>query len=140
MANSTTEVVALLREAETGSYELTRDVLIALGWQEDIYKRWFIPPSGERLSWIDHPKCTQSLDAALSLIPEGWFTSNAHQNFETGEWYWSIGCNADHPDALKERDGIRSAWDTHGAGPTAALALCVALLLRHRACSLDPVL
>ena len=65
---------------------------------------------------------TTSIDAALTLVPTGWYTMHAGQNPMSGTWYWGIGCNAGLID--------ESAHDADSDHQTksGALALCIAAL------------
>jgi hypothetical protein len=57
---------------------------------------------------------TQSLDAALTLVPEGWRTDTVYQSLDRRRWTW----------ALRIERGVGTA----GNAPTPALALVIAAL------------
>lgn len=60
-------------ETEAPSRELDAEVALAKGWWE-ARKDWFLPPSGKVLHHKSElPLFTTSVDAALSLVPEGCF-------------------------------------------------------------------
>jgi len=58
------------------------------------------------------------LDAAMSLVPEGWFTSDFHSGPSGGNW-WNLSRIA---------DGDQKYTSVMGSGKTPALALCAAAL------------
>jgi hypothetical protein len=107
---------------------LNGDILRALGWSSDAVDVY--DPSGERRSGI--PSYTLSLDAAMTLIPTGW--------------WWSIGdcsvsadasCGPDVAHCSKDMlvrfdDGIHVDIDQPS---TPALALC-SVALRARAATM----
>lgn len=61
---------------------------------------------------------TVSLDAAMTLVPEGWRTAAAHE-YE-GKWLWRLGARDGHP--RYGRGGLEGFAVTH------TLALCAAAL------------
>lgn len=78
------ELIAELERAEEGSRELSDKVLLAAGWQrltKGAAKQpgdtgWRMPDGAPLYSTHPHlfgaPDPTRSLDAALTLVPEGW--------------------------------------------------------------------
>ena len=58
-----------------------------------------------------------SVDDGLRLVPEGWFTDETSQNCYHGDWFWSL-----------HRNGLWRVADVQGRAPTAAVALCIAIL------------
>lgn len=115
-----TDLIARLESAAEGSRELDRDVAEAVGWERkalamdsDDYWR-----TGD-MSWTreDHehpPQFTTSLDAALTLVPEGseWEISTLYAIARS-----AVGLN----------DGA-GPWHGEHTGCLPALALCAAAL------------
>lgn len=62
---------------------------------------------------------TASLDAAMSLVPEGWSTANYHQGPSGGGHWWELGCI---------RDDLQQYLSAKGRAATPALALTAACL------------
>lgn len=86
--------------------------------------RWH-DPDGVCLQWMEGDRCapyprdfTASIDAAMSLVPEGWFWRAGHSTLYDG---WA-GTNRVHPDHCDRQD------ETFAHGKTPALALCAASL------------
>lgn len=76
-------------------------------------------------SWKYPPPFTASLDAALTLVPEGWRVYNLSQDPDQGmRWFAGL-------DAIPIRCGHWIAY-TNKRAPTPALALCVAALEARR--------
>ena len=84
-----TDLITRLEAATEGSQELGDDVLLACGWTEFIEKgtdngfgltddkHWMLPPKSNSMYLRYHSHCpnpTTSIDAALTLVPEGWST------------------------------------------------------------------
>lgn len=131
------ELIARLGNASEGSRELDRAIDLAMnpdaalwspGWYSggrNEYLRWPDPAPGEA-KYRQIYRYTTSLDAALSLVPEGWS--------------WHVGVfERDHLDkplvyaeVANDRDGIQSAAKgacrVEGGAATAPLALCTAAL------------
>lgn len=85
------DLLAKLEEAECGSPALNEEVALAVGWKRlcvvhflgPIY-HW-VSPDG-RKSIPDHaPDFTRSVDAALSLVAEGWRIAHA-EDLLLGAW------------------------------------------------------
>lgn len=110
------ELIARLEAASEGSDELNRAIFHdGLG----------NPPQPthcdacKQTRWVFAPAYTQSLDAALTLVPEGW-TAWELRSFARKTRF---GCDLSR---LTECDAGED-W-AHGNGPTPALALCIAAL------------
>jgi hypothetical protein len=58
-----------------------------------------------------------SLDAALTLVPEGWRTDTVYQTLDGRRWTWALR-------KLNQREGAGTA----GNAPLPALAVCIASL------------
>ena len=82
-------LIAELEQAKEGSRELSDRVLLAVGWttsdSKDTRARFWRSPEGEDYDWWDDPHArsrggpplkrpspTESLDDALTLVPEGF--------------------------------------------------------------------
>lgn len=91
-------LVAELGSAEEGSRELSAEVLRASGWvwRDDGYLEM---PNGRYWGPGPHPSPTESVDAALQLVPEGmrWWVSDtgAGVGFPgvKGKWWESENSN-----------------------------------------------
>jgi hypothetical protein len=64
---------------------------------------------------------TGSVDAAMSLIPEGWMTAKAEQDHDGAEWHWTL---------QPLFAGHQSVW---GQSSSASTALTAAALRAHAA-------
>ena len=121
------DLLERLYAATEGSRELSDEVLLALGWRrkEGPYSQpamWWKPPF-EPSTWRERrPNCTESVDDALSLVPEGW--------------HWTAGNSRTWSGDVQSRASIFRP-DIHGYiradAPTPALALCIALIKAHEA-------
>lgn len=126
-------VIAELEAATEGSRELSDRVAVAIGWKQTVHgdeaRGYFVPryltwtspdgaqqPPGE---WWP-PSVTQSLDAALSLVPEGWGWDVMHDSVAAVR----------PPDS--EGDDELAIWGLTPNG-TPALALCIAALRARQA-------
>lgn len=130
-----TELIKRLEAAETGSREL--DVEIFCGYVRPDFNSEEFSPDGE----IDKIRCsmagvlnyTTSIDAALTLVPEGWRSGHEDSGkFDTvvfvEAWCWPYDSSF-NPDWMNGEQGYRSAEESvDGFAKTAALALCVAAL------------
>jgi hypothetical protein len=110
-------LIARLEAATEGSRELSVNIYETLG----------LPPLyGTTIDRL-YPDYTTSIDAALSLIPEGWVVANISQN-DNRLWWTSLN------------RGYRSSYDATaiaGDCATPALALVIAAL-RARAAGEKP--
>lgn len=81
-------LITELEAAPVGSRELSDKVLLATGWSIGSTGHWFTPEH-ERLGINpQRPSPTESLDAALTLVPEGWFINTANQS--NSGWIWGL--------------------------------------------------
>lgn len=111
-----TDLLTRLEQAEEGSRELDVAVWVETGGQVANQDR--LTAEMLRISRFSHaPHYTTSLDAALTLVPEGWRTRDA-TNWGGG-WDWIL---------WKHPDGKRWTGRVMGAAPIPALALCLAAL------------
>jgi hypothetical protein len=106
-------LLALLESADRGSSELDAQVAAAIGWRQ-------MPD----IAPCEPPPYSQSLDAALSLVPDGWS--------------WNAGTDRDTERprvgnyAQMFRDGTNDAEEAWHAG-TPALAVCISALRARQA-------
>jgi hypothetical protein len=112
------ELFAKLEEAEEGSRELSNTIAEAVGWERND-ARSFVWKSTDGLAHHTAPDFSRSLDAALTLIPEGWHFRNVCQ---TGEGQW--GCHV--TDSI--RFGVEKGGWYSAPGKTGPIALCIAAL------------
>ena len=110
------DLIRKLANAECGSRELGDEVLLAVGWKHTsvgyfhgpIY-RWSAGDGKPSCAEEDRPNPTTSLDAALTLVPEGWSWLSGSEE----SWVWpSGGMSKGH-----------RVW-----AKTPAIALCIAAL------------
>lgn len=122
-------LIAELETATEGSRELDSEVAQAFGWRfcekvltyKGVDRCWFDPDSKPYIS-VDPPLFTQSLDVALSSIPEGHGPS---------EITWRP-----KPRAVVVRYRTQTDEDGDffaGVAHTSALALCIAALRARQA-------
>lgn len=100
------DLFAKLKKADAGSRELSDAVLLACGWVHKIengdprteawiapdgtpYDYWDDPHARSREPIPHRPSPTESLDAALQLVPEGWWWEAQRYGGATGT---SRGC------------------------------------------------
>lgn len=118
------DLIGRLRAAAGPDRELADDILLACGWlgqsQTSKISGILIPhwkdPQGR--DWPTHlrPDPTASIDAALTLLPEGW------------EWTVNGGPNTT-PSAMLCRGGdYHDDQEIDCEGKTAVIALCIAVL------------
>ena len=117
------ELIAAL-ETTTGPDRLS-DAAIARsqGWveRERVYGSGWETPTGRFVSWHELPRYTASIDAALTLVPEGWRWSldwtqrSGYQDCGRADLY-APGSGIQPPDVC----------DVYAATP--AIALCIAAL------------
>ena len=111
-------LVAKLEQAKEGDHELNVAIGAMLGWQppkrdDGVAQRWalWLAPDGKakQLPWF-----SESLDAALTLVPEGWS--------------WRIQNNGLTALCAPDND-----LGDYSKGATPALSCCIASL-KERAC------
>ena len=107
-----TDLIQMLRDAPGGSRELDEDIYCLL--QGLLYKG--------AITWSMVPHYTTSIDAALTLVPEGFNLAQCGSPLYDKE-YWSA--------TLKRKE---DAIIKHGAdhAPTPALAICIASYKAHQ--------
>lgn len=127
------ELIKKLEAATEGSRELDADIAFAVGWTYEKRGRdrkpWWRKPEAERDSdtassrfWSQYPKeeFTTSIDAALTLVPEGWRVA----------YLWEAVKPEDRPwwGAQLSRDKPYKTMSPVLGKETPALALCIAAL------------
>lgn len=116
-------VIKELEQAQGPSRELDDAVLLACGWKTEPGELLGLPitnwvsPTGSVHWRCDVPNPTSSLDAAMSLVPEGHF--------------WS--CGGPDETLIRRPKPWAQVWrgkqaEDSGEGPTPAIALCIAAL------------
>lgn len=150
MTGPSDEIIARLEQATEGSQELDAEIDASLRigktnlpeWAWANFPKWRARPDGRvevahddgrgGLSWQPHPYTT-SIDAALSLVPEGW------------EWCLSstgtaciCTCWADDSASVFKSTDVKQPRQTpfnewQPKAPTPALALCIAALKARKA-------
>ena len=117
------ELISKLEAASGGSKELDAEIADAVGVAsrsrrtasgKSKGREWFVDSHGGVQTWAqDPPPYTTSLDAALTLVPEGW-TGIIPVSGGDDAWLWQSGGGAGR--------GVRVS------GTTPALALTIAAL------------
>ncbi len=64
------DLIERLEQATEGSRELSHATCKAAGWREK--NGCWSPPGLDAFQWVSTPDVTRSIDAALTLVPEGW--------------------------------------------------------------------
>lgn len=119
IGESSTDLIERLKAAETGDWGLDAEIAAAIGCtkapQSNPYNSLrLMHPNGRT---IDLPAYTTSIDAALTLVPKGW--------------YWGVDCRGiAHLDPAGTfpvvMDGLPCFTELQAATP--ALAICIAAL------------
>ena len=122
MVDGRLALAAQCEAAAVGSFYLNKAILQALGYTWRGMGYWFRDDSHQ---WKGSTQFTQSIDAALTLVPE---------KFSTQMWL-SLRCNEGktHPPKVaiwSHNDGhlVRSRFNLEVTAATPALALCAAAL------------
>ena len=118
-------LISALKAATEGTRGLDYHIHEAIGWQDNDECGWSKPATGERTADTGWPHYTTSLDAALTLVPEGWGWAAAE--LDKGEPSAVVTnflpqLKPGTLDANPDRIDFRSKAATH------ALALCIAAL------------
>ena len=119
VTSSLNDLIARLEKLTCGDREVGYEVLLACGWRRTIIGNFYGPlyhwssPDGSLSYSEDGMPCpTRSIDAAMTLVPGGWFTTVEQR---LNEWWVSLN----DPDRLKI---------VRAAGKTEAIARSVAAL------------
>ena len=124
-----TDLIARLEAAPKGSRELDAEIAAKIGCTKAPQIMPYRPlrvlhPSGRT---IDLPHYTTSIDAALTLVPEGWAINVLGQT-DKGLWVATLR----HIETSKRKMGATDNYGnlplTSWSRPTPALALCIAAL------------
>jgi len=116
-----TDLIERLAAAKGGDRELDAAIATQAGWDVR-YDRNDPEPYYQPVpeySWQKVLPYTASVDAALTLVPEGWTTHHYGQGPSGKPHTWNLCCI---------RDGEQRYTHTEGRAPTPALALCIAAL------------
>jgi hypothetical protein len=113
--------------------ELDADVYEALGGALTKIRGTTKRRLADRYNGRDVPRYTASIDAALTLVPEGWLLDQVGENWRTGAWTARLAERAS-PKLIEAFDAGRviGRESEEGEAATPALAL-VAAALRARA-------
>lgn len=116
MADATAirEIVERLERAEGPNFRLEQEIMWAV---RNV-------PERHRSDHDKPPAYTSSLDAAMTLVPEGWFWRVGHTTSYQA-WAFVNRCHPDHADKGDEHSFKREHWEPKS---TPALALCIAAL------------
>jgi len=144
-------LIEQLESAAVGSRELDEAVLLACGWtvaremeRGTVMECWKSPEmQGVCRMWEGPlPSPTTSIDAALTLVPEGWFVENLSQMHpECGAHGLHWLCQLVKKRARRDiRVDQRDVYDTHSRSTSPALAACIAALKARRAATQAPQL
>jgi hypothetical protein len=128
---TTEELIARLAAATGPDRELDREIAPFLGWVREKRGRdrrewWYRPSGGRAYTWYeDHcPQYTASIDAALTLVPEGWASASIQDGrgpigYVHNNAMAFVGI-AGRPNPAKVWHEVRH--------PVRAIALCIAAL------------
>ena len=127
MTDTLFELAARCEATETGSWQLDHDIAMALGWTTRLVggvQPYYSPDEPDRMR-AGPPKWSRSLDAAMTLKPEGWhlaefgegpnLTPRPHDFAYDGTWFAML-------------HGVASGDLKWGSAATPALALAAAAL------------
>ena len=103
-----TDLIARLEEAAEGSHRLDAQIAGAVSVAILMDEDW--SHTG--------PHYTTSIDAALTLVPEGWYVSIAYQDHNDANYSWNVAI-VRKGQAASAESGPRNSF---------ALALCIAAL------------
>lgn len=118
-----TELIERLRAAEGGSWELDAEIAELVGytvvWRNEGGLAYWHDPAGRYIG-VMVPGFTRSLDAALTLVPEG--LQHGYATHPTDEVFNPGGAQA------YVTDGLENGAYAHADAATPALALVIAAL------------
>ena len=116
-----TDLITRLEQAAEGSRELDAEIAEATGWcfvpADTMSEDKWLPPD-----WNDPPAFSTSLDAALTLVPEGYSLHRIDQYHDPHHPAWGWGA---HLRPFKDREKGMAVGESRSS---AALALCIAAL------------
>lgn len=113
------ELIAALEKATGPDRELDAAIALALGWTKHV-RVWgyaWTRADGSDATWNGLPAYTASIDAAVSLVPDGWCPLIG-QNVHHRHWSCLVQRVTDSGD-IESR---------HDSAATPAIALCIAAL------------
>lgn len=120
------ELIARLEAATGPNRKLDSEICRAAGWEVRADKKFggdYYQPR-KNYTWQDVPAYTASIDAALTLVPEGWSVQSLSQSLDLTWW----DCTLERvccEDGLFLGSGVEVTAD---ARPSLPLALCIAAL------------
>ena len=141
-----TELIQRLEQASGPDRELGDAVLLACGWTRSQRSKWnsarqkvgdgtlardwfWVSPSGYEIEGHRRPDPTASLDAALTLVPEGAYGVCIDQYIVSTKPHplkWRVWMK--HYETLAGDDDVTEIHTHYGTAPNPALALTIASL------------
>lgn len=106
-----TDLPTRIEAAEEGSFDLDKEILRALGYTWRGMAYWY---RDDTHTWKGSVALTRSIDAALSLVPEGY--------------HWSLTEHADGAGCMVHHELEQPDFNGEVTAATPALALCAAAL------------
>lgn len=92
--NLTQKLESIMEPSRALDIEIVKSIgykRVAEEWNSDGKKEWYAWVSDQRMGpWIVIPHYTSDVKAALTLIPEGWFTFLAMEDRHSGSWFWEL--------------------------------------------------
>lgn len=119
MKDTFAEIIARLEALTEPSRDLDAEIAIALGegLKHHPYVAGWLMVGDDLMTRMRAEYYTASVDDAMSLIPEGWHTNDAHQSTD-GLWQWT----------LRSKRASTPAAFSAGYGSSAARAITAACL------------
>lgn len=119
------DLISQLATAEAGSLELSNQVAASAGWE--FKDGWCRYPGETHFVSVHAPDFSRSLDAALTLVPEGWVYEVADYGSDSAGPRAALYSSTEEAE-IGEYDLAVGAY-----AATPALALCIAALKACRA-------
>lgn len=139
------DLIERVEKAEGPDRELDREIMLAAGYryeERDIGCRY--EDGTVALDWVyvdnktdkwrsTHPlEFTASIDAAMTLVPEGWRVSKLEDDWLSSRWIAQLSERPTQAQRDAYAKGLTIGWNTADADGTApALDLCCASLRAH---------
>jgi hypothetical protein len=116
--------------ADGGDAELSEAIAVAMGWKrirpDGLEYHYWYNPAGER---EDYPCYTTSLDAAMTLLPEGWGVTYVSHPMPECTWAAVREYEKDKDAKSWTSKALRQSGEVHAKTPALALlaAICRAM-------------
>ena len=125
------ELIAALEKAEYSSEKLDKQIGEFMGWRyerRDVtgHWRWVRINTNPVEARGALPEYTSSIDAALTLVPEGWSRSIGEMMGLPEKIRWMAHIRDHRPESV-DSAGRSIKWK-EGEAPTPAIAICIAAL------------